>query len=122
MEEPEDACAGPARSMLRTCRKRSHASRACCVEAPRRSVCVQKALEYALLWSAEEKLKADSSGYGETFPAWSTSLPISLGTSALPPTKWCVKKGWPGPSLATASMGMGSGCPFEYSVCAVPGW
>ena len=96
--------------------------RACCAYAPRRSRCVHTAREYGLLWSADEKLYDDSSGYGDTLPLLSTSLPIRRGTSALPPTKWCEKNGRGLPSLATGSIGIGSGWPiWSYRVCAVPG-
>src|SRR3954466_11691749 len=83
---PGRMVAGTDKSMLSTLRKRSQARRACCVSAPRFSPCVQTAREYGLLGSADEKLKVDSSGYGETLPFCSTALPIRWGTQALPPT------------------------------------
>ena len=60
---PPPPCAGPRTVMSSTLRRRSQASRCLLrVRRPCARRCVQKPREYGLLWSADEKLNADSSG------------------------------------------------------------
>src|SRR5262249_62181876 len=112
---PAWAFAGPGTAGSRTLRRRSQASRACCVIAPREPAFIQYALWYTLRSSADEKLKVDSSGYGSTFPLSSSAPPIIVGTYAFPPTKWWLKWIRVGPSIAAGPCNGAIECPRSYS-------